>query len=514
MLILKFVKVIVIYCKISHNTILTLALMIPIKKENWKFNGTPNLILPFDSTSYCPDSLLPTNITHNFNLEVFTNWGCSHNATIEVNYWKNPEITYSINYPEGLCGRRIPFNFTTSYLDADSMSVTINDPLHSGAFPNSPWIEELSFTDITPHEGIFDLEIYLKNSLGNCILTIDTLEIKAYPFPRAIYDTLDLIFCYDKDTLIKFIDLSDIPTDTFFQTHDITGVITTEITQWQWSIKEGLFSNPFSGESIAEHNFVPINDSLTLYDIELVVWTNFGCSDTANSKVSVLPSPTAHFLTKPQPPPNFGTYLLDGRASTSLSPLLANPNSYNYNWIIADGPVDIVSIFNTEGDNGKNYFPSPEYLYYQFNSFEYGENDSTEICLEVISKLNISLGLTKECKDIICKNIHIQAWAELYIPNALYPESGDPGSSLFLPKGKSLIEYSLQIFDKFGNLLWETDEINENDGSPKVGWNGTSNGASLPQGTYIWKIGAKFKNGPWQGVENDNKKTGVVYLIR
>ena len=46
-----------------------------------------------------------------------------------------------------------------------------------------------------------------------------------------------------------------------------------------------------------------------------------------------------------------------------------------------------------------------------------------------------------------------------------------------MPKGKSLIEYNLQIFDKFGNLLWENNEINPSDGSPLIGWDGTSNGS-------------------------------------
>ena len=118
------------------------------------------------------------------------------------------------------------------------------------------------------------------------------------------------------------------------------------------------------------------------------------------------------------------------------------------------------------------------------------------------------------CKDIYCKNVKIEAWGELFVPNALYPESGDIGSSVFLPKGKSLIEYNLQIYDKFGNLLWENDEISEIDGSPKIGWDGTSNGQLLPKGTYVWKIYAKFINGPWNGVDGNNKKTGTVYLIR
>ena len=93
------------------------------------------------------------------------------------------------------------------------MSVSINDPIHSNAFPNSPWINTTSFSDITPHEGIFDVEIYLKNF--NCTV-IKNDVIKAYPLPRAIYDTTDLIFCYNEDTMITFIDLSVIPTASIF----------------------------------------------------------------------------------------------------------------------------------------------------------------------------------------------------------------------------------------------------------------------------------------------------------
>ncbi len=179
-----------------------------------------------------------------------------------------------------------------------------------------------------------------------------------------------------------------------------------------------------------------------------------------------------------------------------------------------DGPFDTVSIWNACCNNGQPYLPSPDSLYYQFQYFLYGEYDSTDICLIVTNILDPSENITKSCADDTCRTVKIEAWGQLFVPNALYPEAGDEGSSLFLPKGKSLIEYNLQIFDKFGNLLWENDELNINDGSPKVGWDGTSNGTKLPQGTYVWKIKADFINGPWHGIGNENKKTGVVYLIR
>ena len=84
-------------------------------------------------------------------------------------------------------------------------------------------------------------------------------------------------------------------------------------------------------------------------------------------------------------------------------------------------------------------------------------------------------------------------------------EGGDmgwTGSGFFVPEFEEVA------------LAMENDEISEIDGSPKIGWDGTSNGQLLPKGTYVWKIYAKFINGPWNGVDGNNKKTGTVYLIR
>ena len=51
-------------------------------------------------------------------------------------------------------------------------------------------------------------------------------------------------------------------------------------------------------------------------------------------------------------------------------------------------------------------------------------------------------------------------------------------------------------------------------GRPSVAWKGTTvDEKPLPQGTYVWKIYAKFKDGSvWKGI--DGKITGPIYLIR
>ena len=101
----------------------------------------------------------------------------------------------------------------------------------------------------------------------------------------------------------------------------------------------------------------------------------------------------------------------------------------------------------------------------------------------------------------------------------MYPSDPSSEASVFLPKGKSIKNgtYRSQIFDRSGNLLWETTALNTSDGSPKYGWDGTSLNGDVPQGTYIWRIEASFEDGtPWLGIlyGNKRKKSGIITLVR
>ena len=41
--------------------------------------------------------------------------------------------------------------------------------------------------------------------------------------------------------------------------------------------------------------------------------------------------------------------------------------------------------------------------------------------------------------------------------------------------------YNLKIFNRWGEKLYETDDLNK-------GWNGTYNGAECMQGVYVYKV--------------------------
>tara|TARA_B100000768_G_scaffold182039_1_gene208714 strand:- start:7434 stop:11039 length:3606 start_codon:yes stop_codon:yes gene_type:complete len=483
----------------------------------WSFKGnlisTQNPI--YDFCNYSDN--LEAGVPHQVLLEVWTEWGCSNNNSQEIFIWEVPKNDYVVNYPEGQCSEgsaAIPFEYITNTgypLYTESYKYTLYD-IEDGIIIGDPIeFDNLNFDSVLPHPGVFSLEIQLANN--NCSFDT-TIEIISYPNPEANFTPRDTTICEDSKVFIDFKDNSTIPNDYLFNSHS---ELEAEISIRKWLL--GVSPISYFG-TIVNESYEAINGEYTEYPTQLIVIANSGCSDTATGKVRVIPAPNADFVIPTQVEGKYGTYLLNSKRdengyliTTTSDGNYADPSLFNFEWLISDGPIDTVNIFNAYSDN-KQYLPSADSLYYQFQFFLYGENDSTNICLIVSNKIDLSENISKSCPDTICKNIKIEAWGKLFVPNALYPESGDYGSSVFLPKGKSLVEYNLQIFDKFGNLLWENNEINIEDGSPKVGWDGTSRGVILAQGTYVWKIAARFINGPWNGVGSENKKSGTVYLIR
>jgi hypothetical protein len=89
----------------------------------------------------------------------------------------------------------------------------------------------------------------------------------------------------------------------------------------------------------------------------------------------------------------------------------------------------------------------------------------------------------------------------------------------FLPKGKGLATYHLQIFSTWGELIFETSTL-DNAGAPSVAWTGVDKkGNPVQQDVYIWKIDATFINGTeWKGMKypysDTYKRTGSITIIK
>ncbi len=98
------------------------------------------------------------------------------------------------------------------------------------------------------------------------------------------------------------------------------------------------------------------------------------------------------------------------------------------------------------------------------------------------------------------KTILVKVFRDIYIPNSFAP-NGNMLNRLFkIPSGTSLNLAYLIVYDRYGNELFTTTDINR-------GWDGTYKGVKSPQGTYIYMIKGTDLHGPFF-------LRGTVILIR
>ena len=74
--------------------------------------------------------------------------------------------------------------------------------------------------------------------------------------------------------------------------------------------------------------------------------------------------------------------------------------------------------------------------------------------------------------------------ATIFIPNTFTP-NGDGVNDIFLPVGKSIASIHMVIHDRWGELIFETDDIN-------TGWDGTYQGEVVKNDTYVWRLEYQF----------------------
>lgn len=74
--------------------------------------------------------------------------------------------------------------------------------------------------------------------------------------------------------------------------------------------------------------------------------------------------------------------------------------------------------------------------------------------------------------------------ATIFIPNTFTP-NGDGVNDVFMPLGKSIASIHMVVHNRWGELLFETDDI-------EVGWDGTYRGEVVQNDMYVWRLEYKF----------------------
>ncbi len=156
--------------------------------------------------------------------------------------------------------------------------------------------------------------------------------------------------------------------------------------------------------------------------------------------------------------------------------------------------IDAVKWSWTFGDGGLSEEKNPEY--------RYSDEGWYTISLNVWNQYG--------CEDKVTKTDFIEARRGGFItfPNAFRPRPDGGGgdsqfdlNAIFKPVHQDVDDYHLQIFNRWGQLIFETRDINQ-------GWNGFFGGQMAAQGVYVWVATGRFISG------KEFSKTGHVLLAR
>jgi gliding motility-associated-like protein len=264
--------------------------------------------------------------------------------------------------------------------------------------------------------------------------------------------------CNLRDTAFITIDYSTIFESGF--TADWTGCIPVDAQfeadfadadSYFWDFGDG---NTATGISASNIYNTPGNYSVILST------TDCGITVTDTQTVVVPPDPTAFFDDDP-----FAAIVNTPVSFTNLS-----TDADSYIWDFGDG--------STSAD------VNPTHVYAAQGTFT--------VCLTARNGFG--------CEDIYCRPIDIEFDGIVDVPTAFTP-NGDGINDVFQVQGFGINQYQFRIFNRWGEMVFESFDINE-------AWDGFFRGEEQAMEVYVWTLSVVFANG------RDEDQQGNLTLLR
>ncbi|TND00694.1 MAG: PKD domain-containing protein, partial [Bacteroidetes bacterium] len=215
------------------------------------------------------------------------------------------------------------------------------------------------------------------------------------------------------------------------------------ITSWSWDFGDGTGST-----QSPSHTY----NTAGVYTVILTVTTSDGCTHTLTmpNYINVAPDPVAEFVATPQP-----TTILE----PNICFLDQSIGASTWSWSFGDIANSASSLMNP--------------------CFVYQDTGCYDVLLAVASP--------NGCVDTVVHPICIAPDFTMFIPNTFTPD-GNGSNDVFIPVsyGVDLSTFEMWIFDRWGNMIYYTDNLSK-------GWDGKVQGHDgIAQiDTYVYKIRCK-----------------------
>ncbi len=295
-----------------------------------------------------------------------------------------------------------------------------------------------------PAKGSYSVQLLVVSNFG-CLDSITKISI-VNPNPTVSFTANDTVGC--EPLCIGFQNLSSIATGTN--------------VQWMWDFGEGSASS--------DPNHCYNNSSVVLpefFSVTLTVTSDSGCisSLSKNNYITVYPNPNAGFTVDPQ------TAVV---TDPVISIIDASAGANFWNWDFGDGT-----------DTASSFDPLPH---------TYADTGKYTIMLITSNQFS--------CLDTSYQTVIIEPDFLFYIPNAFSPND-DGVNDTFNGRGLVITKYEMTIFDRWGNLIFFSDNMDKP-------WDGkASHGAGIAQGeVFIYS----FKVTDFNMKKHEYK--GIVTLVR
>jgi len=353
-------------------------------------------------------------------------------------------------------------NFVNNSTGADTYSYTIYNSSNV-AIDQQP-------AGIAPLPYVFNIpgSYYVTLTASNSCYTVvsQPARVNAYAVPSPQFTADDTTGC--KSAIVNFTNLT--PGDS-----------TTAATSllYDWNFGDGspdAFTLIPPPHTYTFHNS-PFTVTLTATDL------SNGCSNVfkKTAYINIAAPPFTAFTEKPDSVTSIPNYTFSFIDKTTGGPT-------KWNWSFGDGDT-------SRAQNPDHTYPDTGFY-----------------------KVTLTTSSLFGCDSTISHIVRVTGVpGQLFLPNAFEPAGGTSELKIFMAKGSGIRDWHMQIFNNYGQLVWETTKL-DSKGAPIDGWDGSFQGAPAPQGVYVWQVSANFINGTeWKGNVIKGslpKRVGTINLIR